>query len=444
MSNGYDHNPTVLSAHCHEKVTFSTDREFYARVVDSAKRESVPACTKCFIVDPPLRERDSQGNLPPISPSDEEARHFPPDRALVRLVGFISDIGCLGPHLRQPEATTRPVVTLVVDNEHTLAEVHPRGSNLPASGWTHLTKLRQAARVLEPSSLYSLFLSTSGKIAPPERPKPVEDPSLRIISSHLNSVPPLTDLGFDQLAHQLSPDGKEIAWITVRSGIVSFAAKKLLGGIEHNAAVPVAELPTHAKLTCLAQRLPLTPNPYQSAEMAQVENHARVCLKFDPDPTRIVTVASSEPLLSEAAYRVMQNHVFDPPGALVSVLRGVMAGKGSRGELVVMLALTLARWSGWGRWAAPHTSPSELHDDVFAALGQTLSPAGAIATEVTFEDQFRDARVYFNHFIKVHEHSSPNRAHPAVLFYCGTAFAWVRGAVSRNAWGRSCGRVRTM
>ncbi|KAH7907566.1 hypothetical protein BJ138DRAFT_1104220, partial [Hygrophoropsis aurantiaca] len=268
----------------------------------------------------------------------------------------------------------------------------------------------------------------------------------------------------------LSLDGKEIAWITsddvishlgrpifgawfdcddgsVRSGIVSFAAKKLLGGIEYNAAVPVAELPVHAKLTCLAQRFPidfiLTPNPYQSAEMAQLENHTRVCLKIDLDPTRIVTVASSEPLLSEAAYWVMQNHAFDAPGALVSVLRGVTADKGSRGELVVMLALTLARDRAVGpagddgrpvqRWTTlpaffrhlfhspAHTNPSELHDDVFAALGQTLSPAGPIATEVTFEDQFQDARVYFNHFIKVHEHSFINRAYFAALSYRGTA-----------------------
>ncbi|KAH7905574.1 hypothetical protein BJ138DRAFT_1130414 [Hygrophoropsis aurantiaca] len=455
----------LFRAYKAEGMTVSTHgryrREFYARVVDRAKRETGPACTAYLTIGPPLPERNSQGKSPPMSPSDEEARQFPPVRALVQLVGG---------HHSAYDPKYKPLVTLVFDDAHTLAEAHPSGSNPPDSGWTHLIELCKAIRGLYRSPLYSLFLSTSGKIAPPERPQPVEDPSSRTMSTHMDAVPPFTDLGFDQLVYQLSLDGKEIAWITsddvishlgrpifgawfdcddgsVRSGIVSFAAKKLLGGIEYNTAVPVAELLVHAKLTCLAQRFPidfiLTPNPHQSAEMAQLENHTRVCLKIDLDSARIVTVASSEPLLFEAAYWVMQNHAFDAPGALVSVLRGVTADKGSRGELVVMLALTLA----WDRAVGPagddgrpvqrwttlpaffrhlfhspaHTNPSELHDDVFAALGQTLSPAGPIATEVTFEDQFQDARVYFNHFIKVHEHSFINRAYFAALSYRGTA-----------------------
>ena len=88
---------------------------------------------------------------------------------------------------------------------------------------------------------------------------------------------------------------------------------KLLGGQEYTAGFTFDE---DQKLACLAQRLPIefnsTTYAAKSLEMKQVEGHLRVCLKVDAGFETMTTVSASEPLLSEAAYWMMQNPAFDP------------------------------------------------------------------------------------------------------------------------------------
>jgi hypothetical protein len=69
----------------------------------------------------------------------------------------------------------------------------------------------------------------------------------------------------------------------------------------------------------------------------------RVCLKIDAAFETMTTTSSSEPILSEAAYFVMQRGSFNAPKALKSVMEGFSISKGDRGEFLVLLLLILAR-----------------------------------------------------------------------------------------------------
>lgn len=57
------------------------------------------------------------------------------------------------------------------------------------------------------SSLFSLFLSTTGKVNQ-FVPSPKNDTSARIIKGELALVQPFTDIGFDQLAKKVALDGR--------------------------------------------------------------------------------------------------------------------------------------------------------------------------------------------------------------------------------------------
>jgi len=135
----------------------------------------------------------------------------------------------------------------------------------------------------------------------------------------------------------------------VKAEIVQFAAMKLLGGEEYAHKFVFND---DQKLACLAQRLPIefnsTTYPAQSQEMKQVEGHLRVFLKVDARFESMMTVSASEPLLSEVAYWVMQNPAFDPPEVLKLILGRFSVHKSDRGELLVMMLLTLAQDSAVG------------------------------------------------------------------------------------------------
>ena len=123
---------------------------------------------------------------------------------------------------------------------------------------------------------------------------------------------------------------------------------KLLGGVPYTHQ----SLNNHQKLACLAQRLPikfhLMTHFEQSQEMEQIEGHLCVCLKIDAGFERMQMVSLSKLLFSEVAYWIMQDETFDTIRALKMVLRGFAIHKGNRGELLVMLLLTLTQDSAVG------------------------------------------------------------------------------------------------
>jgi hypothetical protein len=228
----------------------------------------------------------------------------------------------------------------------------------------------------------------------------------------------------------------------IKDTIIQFGAMKLLGGVPYTHQ----SLNNHQTLACLAQRLPIefhsTTYFEQSQEMEQIEGHLRVCLKIDAGFESMQTVSPSEPLFSEAAYWIMQNEAFDAVRALKMVLGGFAIQKGDRGELLVMLLLTLARDSAVGppdrlgkpkqRWASVPSFFEFLfrvqprghatnHPSIFNAKGYVVTPDGVSSYGKTFHAQFADSKFYFNHWIKVHQFGLLNVKYLLSLYCRGAA-----------------------
>jgi hypothetical protein len=86
-------------------------------------------------------------------------------------------------------------VILEFDEAHTMT--HRQGK--APSEWSAFGELRRVLRSLYGCSLFSLFLSTTGKISQFVSSKD-RDLSTRIMEGELHLIKPFTDLGFDQLA----------------------------------------------------------------------------------------------------------------------------------------------------------------------------------------------------------------------------------------------------
>jgi hypothetical protein len=92
-----------------------------------------------------------------------------------------------------------PLIILTFDEAHTLTDRVVTDSGT----WSNFSALRHVLRALHRFSLFSLFLSTTGKISQ-FTSAPEEDDSRRIIAGELFLIQPFTDLGFDTLAEKIS------------------------------------------------------------------------------------------------------------------------------------------------------------------------------------------------------------------------------------------------
>jgi hypothetical protein len=95
-----------------------------------------------------------------------------------------------------------PRVILEFDEAHTMTE---HWGSSPTQ-WSNFGELRRALRALSNCALFSLFLSTAGKMIE-LTPGRDHDLSARIMAGTLTLINPFTDLGFDQLAHKIMLDG---------------------------------------------------------------------------------------------------------------------------------------------------------------------------------------------------------------------------------------------
>ncbi len=199
----------------------------------------------------------------------------------------------------------------------------------------------------------------------------------------------------------------------IRQELIQFAAGKLL-----NAKFTIEEFSNDQILACLSQRLPIefqsTNYITQASERKQVEGHMRVCLKVDAAFETMTTTSSSEPLLSEAAYFIMQKPSFNAVKALKSVMEGFAISKGDRGEFLVLLLLTLARDAAVGpadkfgrpvdgdRWFGLSDFLCEQLFRVPDVSSDFMNEESINALENIVND-FPDAQLHFNHFVKIHE-----------------------------------------
>ena len=108
----------------------------------------------------------------------------------------------INPDLRDIVPSLSPTLFLAFDEAHTISET------ITTNGvqWSQFSALRRALRAIRLFPVWSLFLSTTGKLEQ-FAPAPVLDDSNRIVEGRLIFLTPFSALGFDLLADVLSCDG---------------------------------------------------------------------------------------------------------------------------------------------------------------------------------------------------------------------------------------------
>ncbi|KIJ59767.1 hypothetical protein HYDPIDRAFT_170633 [Hydnomerulius pinastri MD-312] len=327
-----------------------------------------------------------------------------------------------------------PFVIVSFDEIHVLTRVKTsEGSRVFFSVFG---ELQRALRPLLHLSFFALFLTTTGKfnaiMPPPER-----DLSSRIQHGGRHLIPPFVDLGLDHVAKKTNfarmaalcgalatkLEGRKLKTISFPSPPQSYSVAKTINQrrtliCHQSSLVSPRDFPLNFLSTSYASR---------AEEMKQVEGHLRFVLRLDENMESMVTVSPSEPILSEAAYWIMQNPRFNLPGALMEILHRFSVHKGDRGELLVMLLFTMARDAAVGPanslgrpigrdrtclltgllrslFHLPTPLKETDHVDVLKSPGHHLKPTGAFLYNKLLETVFANSVVYFNHFIKVHQY----------------------------------------
>jgi hypothetical protein len=94
-----------------------------------------------------------------------------------------------------------PLVIICWDESHSLTD-HINGES-----WTCFSELRRALRKIRGLPIFSVFLSTAGKFHL-FSPEIQFESSNRITIHALNRFSPITEVGFDQFAAKVSPNGE--------------------------------------------------------------------------------------------------------------------------------------------------------------------------------------------------------------------------------------------
>jgi hypothetical protein len=177
-------------------------------------------------------------------------------------------------------------------------------------------------------------------------------------------------------------------------------------------------------------------------QMVQVEKHMRVCLGIRKGFESVVTAASSEPILSEAAASVMQQD-FSSCRALQQVLQWPGMSKGDRGELIAsnIIIDTLDSVMFQGGILSPIVEATSFFKALFAndiyercIMNSKPSKLRHASHDKTFAETYKDSRIYVTHFIKV-----------MTLRYCpsSSSHGWLLGAsqffvrITKTEWTSS-------
>ena len=231
----------------------------------------------------------------------------------------------------------------------------------------------------------------------------------------------------------------------VRRDAMSFAVAKLLNWTAINDKWQIND---DQMVACLCHRLPIEFQSASSFQYKFVENHMRICVRLDPEDQTMISMSSSEPVLSEASFVVMKNCVEKILPAMKIILGGFSVNKGDRGELVALLILLLARDEAVSRrntddmWKNPrlrdappsldksllrHPVESKLIEwnrvftvpDFLRALFGEIKEKQGVQEDI--DSVFKDTRMHFNHFIKCFQQSVLQRQYLAGLLMRGAA-----------------------
>jgi hypothetical protein len=211
----------------------------------------------------------------------------------------------------------------------------------------------------------------------------------------------------------------------VRQSLLEFAVQKLLCGDLKSGNLGKAQV--YAVLSqCLAldantpQYFVNAESPLEAVETmrVQIANHMRVCVSVGDGIESLRAIASSEPILLEAASYIMIFGKFHLPLALSIVLGGFCISQGDRGELLVASFFTWACDQViFNKLPRPREQPCfyfsvrDLFESLFSAstfasmLGDLPSLCHSTATQRPFGEVFvKDkAMMHFNHVIKPQE-----------------------------------------
>jgi len=190
--------------------------------------------------------------------------------------------------------------------------------------------------------------------------------------------------------------------------IVNFAIQKLLGGFND---LGDPDSPDHLDrtLACLSVRILLDFNFSHSNARhivrKQIERHMRLCTLATNGLELLLTTTGSEPLLAEAAFKVMDKSMKSPIYHLLNHMDNSCVNYGERGELVAALLVMQARdalastsksrWVSVGEFMKKLLGDSARIDSALPSFPRDGEEQKSLAT--TFEH----SRIWFNHVLKV-------------------------------------------
>ena len=342
------------------------------------------------------------------------------------------------------KANRRPLLILAFDEAHGLKDVPE------TRGWSLYSELRRCLSELVDLPIFTLFISTAGNFHLFSSPRS-EEYSSRIVLGANWVLPPITETGFDQFALD-AKEGEitldrviEDDWICRlgrplyvfrarafwwrthvglssrfasrylaskqqedfnQSTIMRFAIQKLLGGFD-DLGNPTLPDYLDRTLACLSVRVPLEfsfshPKPRHIVAKL-IERHMRLCTIATSGFDLLLTTAGSEPVLAEAAFKVVNKSMNSPIYHLSIHMDNNCVNYGERGELVAALLVMQARdalaSTSESRWVSVGEFMKRLlGDSIDSALPFFARDA---EEQSTLANTFEHSRIWFNHVLKV-------------------------------------------
>jgi len=133
-----------------------------------------------------------------VSPSHPNIAKLPPIEAFSQLENTI----CKRSQIFLSDK--KPLVLLEFDEAYTMTKLQ----HTETFNWSNFHVVQRVLRTMKESLVFSVFLSTTGKISE-FVPSKQKDPSNRINAGELKLIQPYTDLGFDQFAKRISKISSE-------------------------------------------------------------------------------------------------------------------------------------------------------------------------------------------------------------------------------------------
>ncbi|KAF8333428.1 uncharacterized protein EI90DRAFT_3051997, partial [Cantharellus anzutake] len=328
--------------------------------------------------------------------------------------------------LESDKGPQRPLVVLAFDEAHVLSDNPPEQIY-----WNLFSELRRILRQIEDLPIFSLFLSTAGRL---NHPPP---------GSNERPLNPITEISFDDISYPALKNTVtinrvvETSWISHLGRplfgsywdqlpqwrkheivVMDYAKQKLLNGPSELRDNPAGAL------ACLSIRFALEFNMDALARdviYAQVERHMRLCIGATAGFESMITIPGSEPLLAEAAYELLKGTGRNAVRHLANHSDLDCLSRGLRGELVAILLIMqtydAAREISRRRWVSVFNFMEALlptlHYETLLQSEPTSWPMGDGTTkhDNTFKALFKDYGMWFNHVIKIESQAMISVSH---------------------------------